>query len=128
MKKVVSGILVVVLLFSLAACGGKGGSDPIVGNWKIDTVSMNGQEVELSALAAFGLDIKSWDINCKADGTLSMSVEMFGVKEDAEGTWTLKEGTTYELASDGTPMDVTVADGKLTLEDPATGMGINFKK
>ena len=119
MKKAVTKALVVLMALSimvgLAACGKK--TYEYVGAWKTTTASAQGAEVYINEL---GLAL---DMHILEDGKIMVvSAEKFGL-----GTWKEIDGG-ISITSGGESMDLKMADGKLQMTEPDSGLVMNFEK
>ena len=113
MKKTVTKALVVLMALSiivgLAACGKK--TSQYVGEWKATTASAQGTEVDLGTL---GLAV---NISVREDGTIAVTA----AGQTEEGTW-------KEIDGGISIMDLKMADGKLQMTEPNSGLIMNFEK
>lgn len=96
MKKLLSGILILVLALCLVACGG----DAAVGKYGFSHMEGMGMTLDAEALEAFGIDASGFMLEMKADGTFAMKAMVDGETESAEGTWE-KSGDGYTMTIDG---------------------------
>lgn len=119
MKKTVTKALVVLMALSiivgLAACGKK--TSQYVGEWKATTASAQGTEVDLGTL---GLAV---NISVREDGTIAVTA----AGQTEEGTWKEIDGG-ISITSGGESMDLKMADGKLQMTEPNSGLIMNFEK
>ena len=107
MKRLISIIIVIAMLFSLAACGGKSNDteDPNVGNWIPVSATMNGEKIEDEVLVEEGMSLF-----LKADGYYT-----FIWDGDTEiGKWTLKNDTFTLVREDG-DFNGTIKNGVLKI-------------
>lgn len=106
MKKVVSIVLCLVLVLSLAACGGSGSSK--AGTYALAEMSMGGETFDAATLEAMGMSMDMFSMELKEDGTGSMTF----MDESEDFKWddkAIKDST-------GTEIPYTYKDGKITLE------------
>lgn len=127
MKKVISVVMVIAILFSFAACGGGGGKDePVVGNWQLTGANFAGQEITIDDFESIGMGDTSIELKVSGDGKFTMSVTAFGESESESGKWS-KNGDSYELDLDGEVQTVTInSDGNLIMEE--SGVELIFSK
>ena len=111
MKICLVGILTLMLsLFCFVACGG------VAGTYKFSYMEMAGVKYEAGSeipmLGAFTED--SYVIELKDDGTASISMNMMGMTESVEGTWTETDGkVSIEIA--GEAQEVTIDGNTMTI-------------
>ncbi len=125
MKKRIACLLlgIVTALVLLAGCGGgKGGAAPVVGDYKLASVEVEGMSIDVDQYAEMsGQTDLEMSISIKDGGEFSMDV----AGQQAEGTWEYEEPV-CTLTVDGDPMDCEYADGKLTMD--FDGMKMIFEK
>lgn len=114
MKKKIAMILTAMLMvvFALTACGSGSKADPNEGNWEATKIAAGGLEVDLAEFEKTMGQEMNISINFKADGTLTADA----MGETSDGEWKAKDGGKYDVTMDGQTEEVTLADGKLTLE------------
>ena len=125
MKKL--GALLVALLFgltALTACGGGGGgSTTLNGKYLLESMTVEGETMEMAALSAMGLDPSIFFLEF-TDGencVLSMAEEV------TECTYTVK-GNTITITVDGEPADATMNGNTITLDSPQNDASMVFTK
>lgn len=114
MKKVLSIVLCMVLVLSLAACGGSGSKLPAdrVGTYSFYEMTSEGETISKDMLASLGMD-EMFSMELKADGTGSMTV----YDEAGNITWdekTIKDegtGENIEYTFEGGKITMTTEDG-----------------
>ncbi|MDL2235953.1 hypothetical protein LJC07_07420 [Christensenellaceae bacterium OttesenSCG-928-L17] len=120
MKKGISILLALMLVFSLAACGGGGKSDdPNVGKWNAVSASMLGLDMGIADLFEGGVTLE-----LKSNGKFTLDVD----GEKGSGKWEYN-GTGIQMTASGVDMSATIANGKLTLTNLlGMGMDLTFEK
>ena len=120
MKKIIALLVAVLLLFSLAACGGKvDSSDPNQGLWKAKSGEMMGLSMEVEDF--FG---EGFTIELQSNGKCALNVD--GSK--ANGTWTLENGA-FTVKGGGLDCSGRLENGFLTLENVLDmGLTLIFEK
>ena len=110
--------ITLVMVFSLAACGGGGESstDPNAGKYTAVTAEALGLEMEVSDLFGDGFIIE-----LKDNGKCTLLVD----GESANGKWTL-DGSAFTVNGGGVDGAGTLSDGVMVLED-MLGMGVTIK-
>lgn len=128
MKKLVSGIMIVMIMFSLVACGSKvDKNDPILGTWNISSIEVAGQVMDLEALNVNKDAVK---LEVKADGKFSLdSIDPADITSTVtvEGTWTNKDGV-YTFTAEGAGTAVTLSEDGKTLSMEEDGSKLSFSK
>ena len=118
MRKILSALLVLVMVVSLAACGGS-----VSGTYKATKVKSEGMELTKDSelwKTAFG-DTEII-LELKDDNTFSLT----GMDDaGGNGTYTV-DGETLNLTAEGETMSATVKDG--TVELSIEGQSITFEK
>lgn len=116
MKRITALALVLVLIFALAACGGKGGAVP--GTYKLTGMMQDGEDLseQIAAMEALGMEIT---LVLKEDGTGYLN--MLG--EQADLTWDAKS-----ITVEGDAEPYTVDGDSLTLKEGNTSMTFTLKK
>ena len=109
MKKLLAILLALVMVLSMAACGGSGSGEPDPNLGKYDAVS-----AEMSGLS---LNVKSvfkdgFSIELKDGGKATFHYD----GKDYSMKWTL-EGDTFNAKGGGAELSGTLADGKMVLEN-----------
>ena len=87
LKKIVTVILALVMVFSLAACGS---NNSIVGVWKMDIdaiLQMAGMSAEEYEQVKALVGAMEGTMEFKADGKMVMTMTMMGQSETQEGTY-----------------------------------------
>ncbi len=113
LNKMVAILMLVVLAFSLTACGGSKGQD-IVGKWNIDVNSL----LEMTGASPTDLEMieslggMSATMEFTKDGKCILEMSMMGQTETQEQSYTLEDG---KVLLDGAPGDYMVEGDKLTL-------------
>ena len=126
MKKGIIALLACVFALSLAlvGCGGGGGDAKAawVGTWDLYEMEENGQITstdDIQMLRDLGLTVT---LELKDDG--NGALVMFG--ESLEGTWEAKSATEGSFTAQDQTVGMTIADGKLTMEQ--NGSKLVFQK
>ena len=114
MKRIIYIVIAVLLLSSLAACGGNS-DDPNLGVWKAVTGEMFGISMEVEEFFE-----KGFTIELKANGKCALNVD--GTK--ANGTWTLS-GSVFTVKGGSLDCKGRLEDGQIILED-VLGMGMTL--
>ena len=134
MKKVVSGVLVIMLALALVACsngggGAAGGADPAIGKYVFESMEMSGMSIDASAFESMGMDPNLISLEIKEDGnfSLSMADPSTGATENESGTWK-QNGSNYDLTSSGSTISAAfdASAGTMTIEEE--GIKMVFKK
>lgn len=122
-KKLVAVLLLVVMVFSLAACG----SNSIVGVWKMDVGSLLQQvgmsESEYEAMKSLLGDMEG-TVEFTSDGKMITKVTAMGQTQTQEGTYTV-EGD--KLTMDGSTGTYKIDGNKLTLTQNGMSMTLTRK-
>lgn len=117
-KKLVAVLLLVVMVFSLAACG----SSSIVGVWKMDTkaiMEMAGLPADMVAVA----DMIDGTVEFTNDGKVITKITAMGQTETQEGTYKV-EGD--KLTMNGSAGTFKIDGNKLTLSQ--NGITLTFTR
>ena len=120
-KKLAVICLVFVMLFTLAACSGGSGKDPIVGTWKPDKVLMYGDEYSLKDLKSLLGDYaeEMFDISLKFTDDGKVTGTAYG--ESSEGTWKSNGDGTYDVTLEGGTETLTLDGNSLIMGDENEG-------
>ena len=110
-------LMVLVLIFSLAACGNE-----YVGTYKCTNVSMEveGETTSLDAAEVFDEDIV---ITLKDDGNAKVNL----AGEEVEGTWKTN-GKEFTLTVEKNESKGTIKEDTITVDFFGTGLNCTFKK
>ena len=109
MKKVLSMILVLSMVFVLVACGGKRAA----GEYVLKTMTMDGQEMKMEDLSALGVSADSFKLVLNEDGTGLLEV----MGQEQKLTWNDKS-----LTAEGESIDYTLSGNELTMEQDGNTM------
>ena len=116
MKKLFCAVLVILLVFSFAACGNRGASDdPNLGKYLAVTVFDDGYSYD-AADAGFG----NFAIELKSGGKATLFMD----GDTSNGTWKLN-GTDFSFSAGLASFNGSLENGKLTIED-MFGLGLNL--
>lgn len=134
MKKTVTVLLAVLLVFAMAACTSNGGSgaagdsNTAAGTYKMKSMSMAGVQVDMETLAtAVGLSIDDLKIELKDGGDFTMTMLSAEESVTVNGTWTL-DGTKLSMTAEGDTMEATLDGTKLTISDSDRESEMVFEK
>lgn len=118
MKKIISIIIAVCLMFALTACGGGGNADDkYVGNW----ISVAG---ETMGYVLTGEDISGFALNLESGGKGTIDIE----GESEKLKWS-NDDTTLTVTVEGEEMVATVGEDTLVFDDMlGLGMKVTFAK
>ncbi len=116
-KKLTALILMMIMVFTLAACGStKNELAEYAGTYKLTEWADGDTSISGDDIATFGLDVMSLTLN--EDGTGSMTYGEEDTEEDFDFTWEVGkmtlDGDTQEVAMDGSTV---VIDVSYTSED-----------
>lgn len=104
-KRILTLFVVVMMVFSLAACGSKSGS--IIGKWKNDQVGItfDFKEGDAVTMSVAGMSVEG---TYKTDGDkISLKIASMGTTVlDEEGTYKVN-GDTLTITIQGDPLDLT---------------------
>ena len=78
----------------MTSCEDDDDVDPIVGTWKLEKVTMNGDEIDLDVIGI------SATVTFKDDGTYSGTANFEGNPESISGTWERKDSETVYIYED----------------------------
>ena len=118
MKKRIAILLVVLMMLTLIACGGKDGNSAeasIVGTWELVDGEGDAKET-VAMMMSMGMTM-SFTFN--ADGTGSMSASFGGDESSENFTYTLEDG---KIMMDGSPMNYTLDGDRLSVDINGTMM------
>ena len=116
MKKILSGILALMLIASLALCivgcdsesvGGIFETNPVVGTYYIYEMTMDGTVIDRALMEEADIDYKEVSITFKSDNTCTMNVD----GEDFGGNW--DDDSIYDSSED---IPYTYSNGKITID------------
>ena len=106
-KLLVATMLVAVMAFAFAACGGS----PVVGTWKVTSATFGGVSVDIEEVMGEG---NSSTIEIKKDGTVIMTSVMEGQTMTEEGTWEFEDDV-LTITAEGSSSTLSYEDGKLVM-------------
>lgn len=109
MKKVLSMILVLSMVFVLVACGGKGAA----GEYVLKSANVDGQEMKMEDLEVAGVSVDSFKLVLNEDGTGVMAV----MGQEQELTWDDKA-----LTAEGESINYTLNGDELSIEQDGMAM------
>ena len=109
-KKITAALLVVVMVFALAACSGGNGSKGPEVKYTVSSIEADGMKLDPAAL---GMDTSSIYIQFNADGTGELSA----MGETESFTW---EGN--KMTSQGETVEFQFSGNTVTVEDDGTKM------
>ena len=127
MKKIIAILMAVVMMFTVAGCGGS--ADPLVGTWVLDTSAMTeGMTEEEAALVMAFMGSMEITYTFNADGTLKADVSMMGEEESSTGTYKAEGGNIVITGEDGTETTIpyTLEGNKLVME--TEGQSLTFTR
>lgn len=122
--KMVSLVLVLVCVASLAACGG---DSNVAGRYSLQTMEMAGMSLDYEQLISTygdGTDVNIY-IVLNEDGTFKLDMEAVAPGSSMDGTWT-SSGSKLTLTTSDGDVDVTLKGGVITMS--AEGISMTFKK
>ncbi|MDR1778949.1 MAG: lipocalin family protein [Clostridiales Family XIII bacterium] len=111
---VLSMVLLLAMGVLLAGCGGSDDSK-FVGTWKLTGIVDDGEEMDMSALEAYG-----YEFSMVLDEDHTFSIDVLG--SVSEGTWEAKSSSVVTLTMDGSPQDAKLSGNTLTMEEDDTVM------
>ena len=112
-KRVLTFLMALAMLATLAACGG-GGKSP-AGTYKLTQINSGGEEMSVKDLAdLFGMEI-DMTLELKDDKSFTWDMGLWSEGESASGTWKM-DGDSLVLSAEGEDMPVTY-DGKTIAMD-----------
>ena len=122
-SKIVSLALVLICVFSLAACGGGSGAE---GTYNLKTLSMGGMTFDIDQLAeTLGEEADQLKIDLVLNSDGSFKLEADALEMSMDGTWKAS-GSNITLTVDGEDTTATLKDGEITMS--AEGVSMTFKK
>lgn len=119
MKKALAIVLSLMMILSLAACGGSKSEDPNLGIYKGTTAEMFGEESDITEIYDLGDNL----IELKADGKGTLTLD----GEEMPMTWTL-EGTKFNLVVEGIDSPGTLENGEIIIDFAEMGVNLKFVK
>lgn len=122
--KMVSLLLVLVCVASLAACGGDSNPE---GRYGLQTMEMAGMTLDYEQLLAAygdGTDLNIYMV-LNEDGTFKLDMEAVTPGSSLDGTWKLSGSKLTLTTSDG-DVEVTLKGGVITMA--SDGISMTFKK
>lgn len=130
-KQVLTFLMVLAMVVSLAACGGgdgdggsSGGNSP-VGTYQMTSMNSDGMEMTAEDLTAlFGTDVEI-TLEIKDDNSFTLDLGFLVEDESVSGTWAM-EGDSLKLSAEGDSISVTY-DGKTIVMD-VDGEILTFEK
>ena len=128
-KQVLTFLMVLAMVISLAACGGggggsSGGNSP-VGTYQMTSMNSDGMEMTAEDLAAlFGTDVEI-TLEIKDDNSFTLDLGFLVEDENVSGTWEM-DGDSLKLSAEGDSISVTY-DGKTIVMD-VNGEILTFEK
>lgn len=124
-KRMVTLVLALAIscMLVLTACGGNGAgsTNSGAGKYELSKVTMQGMTIDAQDYIS---QAGGAHFELNADGT---ATGLFGGTELTGGSYSLN-GDTMTITFDGEPLEFAYADGTLTLEEPTTGMVMEFAK
>lgn len=109
-KKITAALLVVVMVFALAACSGGNGSNGPEGKYTVSSLEADGMKIDPAAL---GMDTSSIYIQFNADGTGELSA----MGENQSFTW---EGN--KMTANGETVEFQLSGNTITVEEDGVKM------
>ena len=106
-KLLVATMLVAVMAFAFAACGGS----PVVSTWKVTSATFGGVSVDIEEVMGEG---NSSTMEIKKDGTVVMISVMEGQTMTEEGTWEFEDDV-LTITAEGSSSTLSYEDGKLVM-------------
>ena len=115
-------VLMIVTVLALTGCAKK---DPILGTWKSDEMSVNGQVMGFDEAEEELGGISEFSIKFEAAGTFVMRGE--GGEGTAYGDWEKTGDSTYVLSFEGEDTVIEVSGNSFVLEGDG-GYGLIFRR
>ena len=110
MKKASALLAVLILVLSLAACGGIGeNGKTFVGEWSLVGVEQDGEVYDESLIALTGI---TTSLTLSEDGKMVLDIN----GDVQNGKWKALDATTVKITSGLSSIQATYADEKLTLD------------
>jgi len=129
MKKTVSVLLAVLMIFVMGACtsgGAAGDSSSAAGTYKMKSITMAGQTLDAEALVtAAGFDINDFKIELKEGGEFTVTMLAGETSETVSGTWSA-DGNKVSLTADDYTEEASLDGNQLTIS--SEGTDIVFEK
>lgn len=128
-KQVLTFLMVLAMVVSLAACGGgdggSSGDNSPVGTYQMTSMNSDGMEMTAEDLTAlFGTDVEI-TLEIKDDNSFTLDLGFLAEDESVSGTWAM-EGDSLKLSAEGDSISVTY-DGKTIVMD-VDGEILTFEK
>ena len=127
-KRVLALLMTLAMIFSLAACGGSGGSgggESPAGTYNLTKMSSGGEEISMEEMSEIaGMDV-GMTLELTEDNKFTMDMGVLGDGEKVSGTWKM-DGDSLILSAEGDELSVTY-DGKTIVLD-MEGEGLTFEK
>lgn len=127
-SKLLCMAMVLMMVFSLAACGKKDSGSSAAGTYNLQEIAAAGVTMNIDDLKE-SLGDAAADLNLSLilneDGKFTLDMTAFDPTMSMDGTWEEKDGS-IELTVDGETVSATYKDGTITLEESGTSM--TFKK
>lgn len=127
-KRVLAFLMTLAMIFSLAACGGSGGSgggESPAGTYNLTKMSSGGEEISMEEMSEIaGMDV-GMTLELTEDNKFTMDMGVLGDGENVSGTWKM-EGDSLILSAEGDELSVDY-DGKTIVLD-MEGEGLTFEK
>ena len=112
-KQVLTFLMALMMIVSLAACGG-GGKSP-VGTYQLTAITSDGVEMSVEEMnELFGVET-DMSLELKDDNSFTWDMGFWGDGENASGTWKM-DGDALVLSAEGEDLSVTY-DGKTIVMD-----------
>ena len=122
-KRVLTFLMTLVMIVSLAACGG-GGKGP-VGTYNLTKMGSGGEEISIDDLSALAGEEVKIVLNLTEDNKFTLDMGIWGEEETVRGTWKM-DGDSLSLSAQGDDLSVTY-DGKTIVLD-MEGESLTFEK
>ena len=118
MKKLIAILLTLVMLLSLAACGGETAEDPNAGKYLGTTAKALGMTMPMTDI----YEGETWlELKSGGKGTIMLDGDSFSMK------WSL-EGNAFTLTVDGVECDGTLENGVIVMDLMNMGVEMTFLK